>query len=218
MSIHYYSGWFDESLPASYLESLRNDITDKKSLVLIWGCWSGDELIDFVKNDWLKPGGIVFDEYHLVDNRKTKEEGRRLIKEASALLLLGGDVVAQSEFFKEYELAAPIKDTSASVIMSFSAGAINMASKGINGKALGDKIGATVIYDGLGLDSICYVPYFSLDKYESAKNDLLPLSQEIDIYATSPESFIRKKCNDITAFGDVHLISGSKIEKMRSAI
>ena len=93
MSVRYYSGWFDEALPASYLESLRNDIADKKSLVLIWGCWSGDEL-------------------------------------------------------------------------------------------------------------------------KSAQKDLLPLSRQIEIYATSQESFIRKEGNDIAAFGDVYRISDSKMEKI----
>ena len=211
---HYYSGWFDEALPTSYLESLRSDITDKKSLVLVWGCWSGDELIDFVKDSWLKPGGIVFDEYHLVDNRKTKEEGHRLIKEASVLLILGGDDVLQSEFFKEYELAIPIKESNANIIMGFSAGAINMAYKCINAKSLGYKVEETTVYDGIGLDNFCYVPYFSQDKHEPAKRDLLPLSNEFDIYATCPESFIRVKDAKVTAFGNAYLISNSKMDKI----
>jgi len=217
MKIHYYSGWFDAALPEQFLEALRNDMTDKKSLVLVWGCWSGDELIAFVKDSWLKPGGIVFDEYHLVDNRKTKEEGHRLIRDASALLILGGDDVAQAEFFAEYELAVPIKESKATVTMGFSAGAINMASKCVNAKSLGYKVEKTEIYDGLGLDKFCYVPYFSLDKYELAKNDLLPLSQEIDIYATSPESFIRVENDKVTAFGDVYLISDAEIRKLEDA-
>jgi len=207
--IHYYSGWFDEALPVNYVESLQHDIIDRKSLVLIWGCWSGDELIDFVKDSWLKPGGIVFDEYHLVDNRKTKEEGHRLIKEASVLLILGGDDLLQAEFFKEYELSTPIKETNANIIMGFSAGAINMPTTCVSFE---DKV--TTISNGLGLDNFCYVPYFAMDKYELLKNDLLPLSQKIDIYATTPESFIRTKGDEVTTFGDVYIISDSKVDKI----
>ena len=214
MKAHYYSGWFDESLPVNYLECLRNDIVDKKSLVLVWGCWSGDELIDFVKDSWLKPGGIVFEEYHLVDNRKSQEEGHKLIREASALLLLGGDTLPQLNFFAEYKLAAPIKESKANIIMAFSAGAINMARKGASAKNLGSQEDTTVFYDGLGLDNFCYMPYFSPNKYGLAKDELLPISQEFDIYATTPESFIRTKDGDVTAFGDVYLISGSKISKV----
>ena len=217
MKIHYYSGWFDEALPASYLESLRKDITNKKSLVLVWGCWGGDELIDFVKDSWLKPGGIDFDEIHLVDNRTTKEEGHKLIREASALLLLGGDDVLQSKFFEEYELAAPIKESKANLIMGFSAGAINMPSICINFENE-----TTTLYDGLGLDEFCYVPYFYLDKEASLsryregviENDLLPLSQNIDVYVTTPESFIRIEAGAVKAFGDAWLISDSAISKI----
>ena len=208
---YYYSGWFDEALPTRYLESLQDDVTNKKSLVLIWGCWGGDELVDFVKDTWLAPGGIAFDEYHLVDNRKSKEESHRLIKEASALLLLGGDDLLQAEFFKEYGLEIPIKESDANIIMGFSAGAINMPATCISFED-----GTTTIYEGLGLDNFCYIPYFSLDEYEVTKNDLLPLSQKIDIYATSPESFIRVKGDKVTAFGDVYLISDSKINKQEN--
>ncbi|MCL2573499.1 MAG: hypothetical protein FWE34_02980 [Defluviitaleaceae bacterium] len=205
--IHYYSGWFDEALPESYLESLRNDITERKSLVLIWGCWAGDELIDFVRDSWLAPGGITFDEYHLVDNRKTKEEGHKLIREASALLLLGGEDTLQAEFFKEYELSTPIKETKANIIMGFSAGAINMPSKCIS---FDD--GKTTIYDGLGLDNFCYIPY--LDRHDSIEKNLFPLSQEIDIYTTCSKSFIRVKNGEVAVFGNVYLISDSKMDAL----
>ncbi|MCL2592372.1 MAG: Type 1 glutamine amidotransferase-like domain-containing protein [Defluviitaleaceae bacterium] len=214
MKIHYYSGWFAEALPANYLKSLCNDITDRKSLVLVWGCWGGAELIDFVKESWLNPSRIVFDEYHLVDDEKTKEEGHRLIKEASVLLILGGDTKPQADFFAEYELAAPIKESNANVIMGFSAGAKNMASKWVAAKSPRYEADETTIYEGLKLNNFCYVPYFLLDMDELVKNDMLTLSQEIDIYATSPESFIRTNGDRVTAFGDVYLISNSKIEKI----
>jgi len=213
IKIHYYSGWFDEALPASYLESLRSDITDKESLVLVWGCWGESWLIDFVKDSYLKPANIVFDEYHLVNDEVEKEKAHRLIKEASVLLILGGDTVPQANFFAEYELATPIKESNASIIMGFSAGAQNIAKKWVSAKEFDKEVEATTIYDGLGINNFCYVPYFSIDMDRLINDDLLPLSQEIDIYATSPEGFIRAKGDEITAFGDVYLISHSKIYK-----
>ncbi|MCL2618105.1 MAG: Type 1 glutamine amidotransferase-like domain-containing protein [Defluviitaleaceae bacterium] len=208
MKIHYYSGWFDEALPARYLESLQNDVTNTRSLVLIWGCWGGDELVDFVKDSWLAPGGIVFDEYHLVDNRRTKEEAHRLIKQASVLLLLGGSDLHQAEFFKEYGLETPIRETDATIIMGFSAGAINMPSTCVSFED-----GTTTVYEGLGLDNFCYLPYFSLEKHELAKNDYLPLLKEVDVYATAPESFIRTKGTEVAAFGEVYKISDMKMNR-----
>ena len=212
MKIHYYSGWFDEALPAKYLEALKNDITDKKSLVLIWGCWAGDDLIDFVRDKWLAPGGIVFDEISLVDNRMPKEEGQKLIKEASALLLLGGDDIPQAEFIKEYELAAPIKESNGNIIMGFSAGAINMPSTCINFED--GRGGKMITYRGLGLDDFSYIPYFKPDMDGLPKDDIFALSEEMDIYATTPESFFRVKGGEVEVFGDVYLFSGSKMEKL----
>jgi len=214
MKIHYYSGWFDENMPQNYLQSLRNDITDTKSLVLIWGCWGGDELIDFVQNTWLKPGNITFDNCHLVDNRKTKEEGHKLIKEASVLFILGGDTQPQADFFAQYELAAPIKQTNANIIAGFSAGAINMAAKGLSAKPPkdGEK---TTTHNGLGMDNFCYAPYFSPSNDDVTKTALLPLSKEINIYATCPQSFIQTTNNQVTAFGDgVYLFANSTTTKL----
>jgi len=147
----------------------------------------------------------------LVDNRNTKEEGHKLIREASVLIMLAGDTEPQANFFAKYDLSAPIKETNANITLGFSAGAMNMAYKGVSAKYEAEN---TTIHHGLGLDNFCYVPYFLPDMNDLVRNHLLPLSKEIDVYATSPEGFIRVQGDEVTTFGDVYLISNSQVNKM----
>ena len=212
MKIHYYSGWFENALPEKLAELLRNDIIDRKSLAIIWG-WAPDEYLNFAKDIWLDPAGIVFDEYHLIDRSISKEKAHVLLKDASVILLMGGYTTLQNAFLAEYDLANAIKESNAAVIMGFSAGAKNMGAKAVCMKSNGYVTETTGIYNGLGLDSFCYEPYFSLDNKELIRDELLPLSKEMDVYATSDGSFIRVKDGGIEAFGEGYLISGSEVRK-----
>jgi len=212
MSIHYYSGFFEGSLPVQMVELLKSDIKDRKSIAMIWG-WLPEEDLNFTKDVWLDPADIVFEEYHLIDRQISKEKAHELLRNASVILLLGGYTTLQNAFLAEYELDTPIKESNASVIMGFSAGAKNMAAKLICVKSNG-YTEANGIYKGLGLGNFCYEPYFSQDNNTLTQNDLLPLSQELDVYATTDKSFLRVRDGEVSAFGDAYLISGSKIRKL----
>ena len=215
MRIHYYSGWFDEALPEQMLDLLRRDLIERKSLALVWGCWALDEYVGIVKDKWFDPANIVFDEYHAIDPRMPKEEMHTVLKDASAILMMGGDTVPQNAFLTEYELAAPIRESNAAVIMGFSAGANNMGVKSVCAKYyVPDKFETWVAIDGLGLDSFAYEPYFNLDKTRLIQNELLPLSQKMDVYATSAGSFMRVEEGKVTVVGDGYLFSGGEMKKI----
>jgi len=220
MSIQYYSGFFEVALPAQLIELLRNDIIDRKSIAVIagYGNWLPNEDpkvdLNFAKDVWFDPAGIVFDEYYLIDSHIPKEKAHILLRNASVILLQGGYTTLQNVFLAEYELAAPIKESNAAVIIGISAGAKNMAAKFVCAKSNGNAIDKNGIYNGLGLNNFCYEPYFSLDNDELIRDELFPLSQELDIYATSNRSFMRVQDGKTLTFGDTYLISGSKIHKI----
>jgi len=212
--IHYYSGWFDGNLPQGLVESLRNDITDRKSIAIVWGAWNVEEHADIAKNDWFDPAGIIFDEYHAIDPRMDKAAAHKAVRNASVILMMGGDTVPQKAFLEEYELAAPIEESRANVIMGTSAGAKNMAAKFVCAINSNHEAEERAVYDGIALDSFVHEPYFSYDKTELIQNYLLPLSKEIDIYATATDAAIRVENGKVKIImGDVYLISGSKIQK-----
>jgi len=149
MKIHYYIDWFADTMPEKVAELLRNDISDRKSLVLISAYpsdyeKSGEVFNTIIKVKWLDPAGIIFDEYSLIDYRTTKEEAHKLLENASTIFLLGGDPDAQNAFLAECELATAIKESNAAVIMGVSAGTANMSAHWVY---------EGITYNGLGLDN-----------------------------------------------------------------
>jgi len=225
MKAHYYFDWFDKGMPKQIAEALLCDIPERKSLVFI-GSDPSDYSFNIEQFDiamrWLEPVGVIFDEYSLVDNRTTKEATRRLVKCASAIFLLGGKAAVQRAFLDEYGLHAAIKESSATSIMGVSAGAMNMSAKWISSKyiSMGSMrytAGETKFYDGLGLDNFALEAHIDIENTKLIGNDLFPLSQTIDVYAASYESAIRVKNGEMKFFGDVYLISESKIQKMKES-
>jgi len=223
MKIHYYSGWYDGELPRQLAESLRKDIVDRTSIAIIWGAWGIEEYVDIAKNNWLNLADITFEEYHGIDTRMNKLAAQDAVKNASVILLTGGYTEPQMEFITEYGLDSAIKESSATVIIGFSAGAYNMAKKCIGVVDNNYESEERAVYECLGLDDFAYEPYFSLvnrrrhalDSSKLIQNYLLPLSQEIDIYTTGDDAAIRVKNGTVKAVtGDVYLISNSEIRKV----
>jgi len=192
---------------------LQSDIKNRQSIAIIYG-YAPDEHLNFAKDTWLDPARLVFDEYHWIDRQMPKEKAHELLRSTSVIILMGGYTTLQNAFLAECELEAAIKKSNAAVIIGFSAGAKNMGAKLVCAKSNGYVTEINGIFSGLGLDNFCYEPYFSLTNDELIMSELLPLSQELDIYATSDASFIRAENGKVAAFGDAYLISDSTIEKI----
>jgi cyanophycinase-like exopeptidase len=218
LNTHYYLSWFNDFFPEKLVQWLHEDITDRKSLVMISAQPSvyKDEQVnsdDVTEWTWLNQANIMFDEYHFIDYRMQKEDAQRFIQNASVVFLCGGYPVLQNDFLAEYELSDAIKKSN-SLIMGASAGAINMAEKWLCSKNGGHKVETSTIYDGIGFDRFAYESHSRLDYAALVQGYLFPLSEEIDVYAAEQESAIRVKDGKIEIMGPVYLISHSKIQKL----
>ncbi|WP_339845071.1 Type 1 glutamine amidotransferase-like domain-containing protein [Paenibacillus sp. FSL W7-1088] len=218
MKTHYYFSWFKDFFPEKLVKLLHEDITDRKSLVMISADPSGytDEQINFddiSEWTWLNQANIIFEEYHFIDYRMQKADAQRLIHNASVIFLCGGDPVLQNDFLAEYELSDVIKNSNA-VIMGASAGALNMAAKWLSLNNTGFEGETSTIYDGMGFDHFAYESHSQRDYTTFVQGYLFPLSEEIDVYAAEQESVIRVKDGKIEIMGPVYLISHSKIQKL----
>ncbi|WP_144569729.1 Type 1 glutamine amidotransferase-like domain-containing protein [Bacillus pseudomycoides] len=212
MKTHYYLGWFNNFFPENLGRVLQEDITDRKSLVMISSNPFSYEDDGATERSWLDQAGIIFDEYHLINYRVQKEEAQTLIQNASVIFLLGGNILKQNGFLMEYELSDLIRKSRA-VVMGASAGAINMSAKWLCSKKFGDEISS--VYDGIGLDDFSVLSHFDLENNIAlVQSELSPLSEEMNIYASNKDCAVRTKGDKIDIFGNVYLISHSKIQKL----
>ncbi|MEF7495921.1 Type 1 glutamine amidotransferase-like domain-containing protein [Lysinibacillus sphaericus] len=214
MKTHYYLGWFNDFFPENLGRVLQEDITDRKSLAMI----SSNPLLyedgGATERSWLDQAGILFDDYHLINYHVKKEDAQTFIRNASAIFLLGGDTLKQNEFLLDYELSDLIKKSTA-VVMGASAGAINMSAKWLCSKNFGYPVEKSSLYDGIGLDNFSVLSHFDLENnIELVQNELSPLSEELNIYASNKDCAVRVKGNSIDILGNVYVISQSKVKKL----
>jgi len=214
MKTHYYLGWFYNFFPENLGRVLQEDITDRKSLAMISSNPSIYEDDGATERSWLDQAGILFDDYHLINYRVQKEDAQTIIQNASVIFLLGGNTLNLNGFLLDYELSDSIK-TSSAVVMGASAGAINMSAKWLCSKNLGYKVETSSVYAGIALDNFSVLSHFDLENNMAlVQSELSLLSEEIDIYASNKDCAVRVKGDEIDVFGNVYLISHSKIQKL----
>ncbi len=214
MKTHYYLGWFNDFFPENLVRVLQEDITDRKSLAMI----SSNPLLyednGTTERSWLDQAGIIFEDYHLINDYVQKEDAQTIIQNASAIFLLGGDTLKQNRFLIDYELSDLIKKSRA-VVMGASAGAINMSTKWLCSKNFGYPVEKSTLYDGIGLDNFSILSHFDLENnMELVQDELSALSEEINIYASNKDCAVRVKGGNIDILGNVYLMSHSKIQKL----
>ncbi|MFI2132682.1 Type 1 glutamine amidotransferase-like domain-containing protein [Lysinibacillus fusiformis] len=214
MKTHYYLGWFNDFFPENLGKALQEDITDRKSLAMI----SSNPLLyednGTTERSWLDQAGIIFEDYHLINDYVQKEDAQTIIQNASAIFLLGGDTLKQNRFLIDYELSDLIKKSRA-VVMGTSAGAINMSTKWLCSKNFGYPVEKSTLYDGIGLDNFSILSHFDLENnMELVQDELSALSEEINIYASNKDCAVRVKGGNIDILGNVYLMSHSKIQKL----
>lgn len=215
MKTHYYLGWFTDFFFENLVRLLYEDITDRKSLVMISANpFIYDDEVYETELSWLNHVNIMFDEYYLIDYRMQKSHSKKLIQNASVIFLLGGDTVKQNDLLSQYQLGDFIKKSNA-VIIGASAGAINMSSKWLCSKYTGYNCEKETIYNGIALDNFSVLSHFDLENnITNIQKDLSPLSQKMNIYLSNKNCAIRIKGDKIDILGDVFLMSNSKIQKL----
>lgn len=213
MKTHYYLGWFNDFFPEKLSKQLQEDITDRKSLVMISSDPLRDDADGVVERSWLEGAGIAFDEYQLINHRVQKEDAQTLIKKASVIFLLGGDTLKQNAFLSDYELAEWIKGSDA-IVLGASAGAINMSAKWVCSKNLGYPAEISSVYNGIGLDNFSILSHFDLENNMAlVQRELSSLSEEMKVYASNKDCAVRTQGDQIDILGTVYLISHGEIQK-----
>ena len=214
MKTHYYLGWFTDFFPENLSKALREDLTERKSLVMISSDPSDAEVDGAVERSWLNQAGIQFNQYHLIDSSVAKEDAHSLIRNASAIFLLGGDTLKQNRFLKDFKLADPI-NTSSALVMGASAGAINMSAKWKCSERFGYPVGMDTVCDGLALDPFSVLSHFDLENNMAlVQEELSALSDEMNVYASNKDCALRTRGGIIDILGEFYVVSRSEIRKV----
>ena len=220
MKINYYLDWYENGFTEKLARLLREDIPHRKSLAFISAQPSEYWDIEVGVNDvpeklWFNKADMHFDEYYLIDHRTSKDDAQKLIKEVGVIFLCGGSPHAQKRTLVECCLLDFIKNND-SVVIGTSAGAMNMSTKWMWSKHhdLKSKPDVSIIYDGINLNHLSFEPHFNINNVALIEEDIFPLSEELNIYASVKDGAMRIKDGKVDIIGEMYLISNSKIHKL----
>lgn len=172
-------------------EMFKAELKDTKSIVYIPG---SIEKIEKAKTKYIpvftehfKNAGIEFEQATLITPELSKEEAKKIIRNASFIMLMGGDPFKQKDLCEQLGILPELKQYNG-IMLGFSAGAMLM-SKYIIITPCNDEYPTFRIEEGLDLDDLSIYPHNNTsseeypdelttgdEKYQ--KRDLLKVAQK----------------------------------------
>ncbi|MCL2101520.1 MAG: Type 1 glutamine amidotransferase-like domain-containing protein [Fibromonadales bacterium] len=158
--------------------------------------------------------GLMFKNKTILDN-KNKEQASALIENADLIILCGGNVPKQNEFFWQTGIKKSLASTKA-LIIGISAGAMNLCEKAFCLPESRAELSEHRWFDGLGFFSKVLVPHFNgvttrpynginIDEYTFQK------SYEYELLGFPNDSYILLDKEGTHYFGDFYAIKDGKI-------
>ena len=161
--IRYYCSGFDinNAFGHGLGDMFKKELKDTKSIVYIPG---SPNKIEKAKEKYIpafvehfKNVGIEFDETNLIEPSLAKEEAKRMIQNASFIMLMGGDPFEQRDLCRDLDILEDLKKFDG-VMMGFSAGAMLM-SKYMIITPCSEEYPDFHIEEGLNFDELSIYPH-----------------------------------------------------------
>jgi len=164
----------------------------------------------------LEKTGLVFKNKTVLDDRNREQSGE-IIENADLIILCGGNIPKQNEFFWQIGMKKFLTATKG-LIIGISAGAMNLCEKTFCLPESRDELNTHLWFDGLGFFDRVIVPHFNgvttrpfnginVDEYTFHK------SYEYELLCFPNESYILLDEKGVHYFGDFYMIKNSKISK-----
>lgn len=205
-TLGFFSGLPDRHFPKEIAERLDEALADRKSLGFV-SAWPSDHERNDDDSDGMHAMfaecGLGFERHCVIDDRTDADTAARLIREASCVFLMGGHPGLQFQLIRELGLDRAIREGN-SVVLGVSAGSINMAKRSLDTKE------SLVPYDGIGLADVTIKPHFEIDDRQVLA-DLIQVSAELPIYATTDNSAIFVAGDDISYIGEIYLVDKGEV-------
>lgn len=214
MAISILTSMFHNDFSIKFAERLNEIIVNRKNFVFIASEFNDlQEINDRYFKLFLSKfqnAGIRFSDCCIVDDRMTKEEAQRVVKDGDVIWISGGDTPTQFKYLKEYGLDKVLTNHNG-VIIGMSAGAINMAKIAVCTTTCDHH--QQEIYRALGLVDISVEPHFD---YIHVTDELLELSNDYCIYGLCDGAAIICKDGDVEFLGDIFILDKQTVKQISS--
>ena len=202
-----FSGFPDHHFPKEIAERLREEITERKSIVFITACPSeyaqNDEDCDGM-HEMFTEIGMPFKEHCVIDDRTDPYIAGELVRNADCIFLMGGGAcVDQLDLIRRKDCLEALLDSRAA-ILGVSAGSMNMA------KVTVDHHDSMEPFEGLGftdLTVICHCDPEDSWRWEQA----LRMSEDRVVYAMEDLSAFFLKDGMINIVGKIRCVENREI-------
>ena len=209
-----FSGFPDHHFPEGIAKRLREELTERESLVFITACPK-----DYAQNDddcegmyeMFAEKGMPFAKHCVIDERTNSSEAKELVGNASCIFLMGGGACTdQLELIRGKGCLEALRDCHA-VILGVSAGSMNMAKTTID---FHDSLDP---FEGLGFTNLTVTCHH--DPADSWRHEqTLRMSEDRVVYAMEDESAFFLKAGKIDVIGNIYRVEQGNMKMLGSVL
>lgn len=207
-----------------FLDLLKKDWTPNAKCLILSSDPDNEEINNSFKNMFEKGfelSGLTISKMDICDSRN-EDQIANIINEYDLLLLAGGHVPTQNQFFHRMNLRSLISDYSG-IVIGISAGTMNSADvvyaqPELDGEATSPTYERYI--EGLGITKINILPHFqdikhfSVDGLRAFEDISLPDSKIRPYYALEDGSYILQEDGKTTLYGEAYWIQDGIVTKV----
>lgn len=203
----FFSGFPDRRFPREIAERLKAALLSGRESLVFVSAWPSDHERNDADSDGMHAmfveWGLGFKHHCVIDDRTDAQTAVELICGADCVFFMGGHPGLQFELIQKLGIDKAIHGSD-STVLGVSAGSINMAKRSLDTKE------SLVPYDGMGLADVTIKPHFE-PANKQVLADLLQVSAELPIHATSDNSAIFVRDGEVEYFGEIYLVDKGEI-------
>lgn len=211
--------------PYGLIDLIKNNIGDRKRVVIV----ANDPMDIEINNEKgssffrsLEMSGMAFEENIMLDCRN-EGNAKEIILGADFVMLAGGRILRQKEFFERIHLKE-LLEVSNALVLGMSAGAMNMCETIFNFPEDWESLEEERVVGGMGICDRILIPHYdcSSDNYildcegiDVMQDYIYPFSHEKQLLGLGNDSYITIFDGEEKIFGDYVIIQNGEVVERR---
>ncbi len=205
------SNWSENGVYPNIEREIKKFVTDTANIVFIASDPNSHEKTDRYAGifyQYFINSGMPFQNYKVIDSRKTNESYKDSIQNDSCVFLTGGLTLAQRDFICENDLLEPLRKHRG-IIIGMSAGAINMAKFSMMANPMHPPVRT---FEGIGLVDTTVIPHFNRVSISYLTDYIFPFISNTVVYGLCDDAAIITQNRLKTFTGTIYRITDGGIE------